>query len=175
MKSKRKRKREKEYSWYVIVDSREQKPWKFSNSKTKGLTTGDYSIEGCEDKIAVERKSVSDAISSVTSNRKRFEKEWVRAKSLDYFAVVIEGSFRDIYRAVGVQNKINEKKGKSRRKLSAESVIATYIKWQVKYPWVHVFFTGGRSEAKGIVRRIFEGYLRYLTEGYFDGGSWGFG
>jgi len=53
----------------IIVDSREQKPYLFGGYtcgvKKSGLKTGDYSIEGYENSICVERKSKEDLYSSL--------------------------------------------------------------------------------------------------------------
>ena len=51
-----------ERAGYTIVqDDRERKPWKFLSEKhtivRRRLKTGDYSIDGWEDKIAIEKKS----------------------------------------------------------------------------------------------------------------------
>jgi len=46
----------------VLVDTREQCPWKFtenswcSGSEITTLKTGDYTLEGFEDKLCVEKK-----------------------------------------------------------------------------------------------------------------------
>lgn len=99
----------------VIIDSREQAPFRFDNFKAdarhhfrplavsrtvKALTTGDYSIEGHESYgITIERKSKSDAWSTFTTDRERFEKELERMQSFDYAAVVIECSLPDLVSA----------------------------------------------------------------------------
>lgn len=62
----------------------------------KALHVGDYSVCGLENRIAIERKSLPDLLSSLTHGRERFEKELAKAKSYDFFAVVVECSPSDI-------------------------------------------------------------------------------
>ena len=81
----------------IIIDTREQKPWAFENSEVKTLKTGDYSIENYEDCIAVERKSLADFVGSISKNRKRFYAELERARSIQHFMIIVEGSWFDLF------------------------------------------------------------------------------
>ena len=78
----------------IIVDSREQSPW-FSSKEsiTKGLKTGDYSLAGFEEKFSLERKSLMDLYGTLGKGHSRFKKELERAKSLEYFAILVEGDY----------------------------------------------------------------------------------
>lgn len=87
----------------VIVDSREQCPYTFAHEKYAGtetepgsLDTGDYSLAGLTDHIAVERKSLPDLVACLGRERERFERELQRAAALDAFAVVIEAAWADL-------------------------------------------------------------------------------
>ena len=60
------------------------------------LETGDYSLANLESQVAIERKSIDDLIACLTTERDRFERELQRGRSLDYFALVIEGSLMDL-------------------------------------------------------------------------------
>ncbi|ABK18183.1 ERCC4 domain-containing protein [Syntrophobacter fumaroxidans] len=84
----------------VIIDSREQIPYDFATydveTERGTLHTGDYSLAGFEDRVAIERKSLDDLIGCLCHDRERFEKELCRAKALDFFSVVIEGALSDI-------------------------------------------------------------------------------
>ena len=40
----------------VVVDSREQQPYSFPNSVVRGLPLADYSVQGYETRIGIERK-----------------------------------------------------------------------------------------------------------------------
>src|ERR1022692_1092701 len=63
----------------VLVDTREQNPFDlsrfggwFAGVEKKALTLGDYSIAGLEDVCVVERKNLSDLVSSLTTERAIF-------------------------------------------------------------------------------------------------------
>lgn len=56
----------------IIIDTREQKPWDFPEHtiSSKKLDTGDYSIEGLESILCIERKrSVSEIANNITESR----------------------------------------------------------------------------------------------------------
>ena len=50
----------------IKIDTREQKPYAFENAEIGALQVGDYSIVGLEDYISIERKELSDLISSIS-------------------------------------------------------------------------------------------------------------
>lgn len=88
----------------IIVDEREQKPYKFHrypvDTEVMTLETGDYCVKDDGSKIsastfepnyAVERKSAPDFLGSITWERDRFERELARADSFGKrMPVVIE-------------------------------------------------------------------------------------
>lgn len=83
----------------LVQDSREQLGYGqlFKTPHVIGaLESGDYSVCGLEDRIALERKSLPDLASSLTHGRERFEKEFQRARSLEFFAVIVEGRLSDV-------------------------------------------------------------------------------
>ncbi|MCP4680075.1 MAG: hypothetical protein GY854_32200 [Deltaproteobacteria bacterium] len=84
----------------VIVDTREQHPYAFDPEKIRvvrrALPAGDYSIEGHESTVAVERKSLDDFASTVIHSRGRFRKELKLLESYDAACVVVEAGLRDI-------------------------------------------------------------------------------
>lgn len=87
----------------IVVDTREQAPYGFDRFPgveiiRAGLKTGDYSIQGFEHRIALERKSLSDLVGSLSTGRDRFERELDRARALACFAVVVEASMEDVAR-----------------------------------------------------------------------------
>lgn len=56
----------------IVVDTREQKPWNFEHYATANhkLDTGDYSIEGLENVLAIERKrNVAEFANNITEKR----------------------------------------------------------------------------------------------------------
>lgn len=88
----------------VVVDTREQAPWSFNGAAVYEGTTvvqgslqsGDYSLEGFEGLVACERKSLPDLVQCLGRERPRFARELERARGLDAFAVVVEGSWQEL-------------------------------------------------------------------------------
>jgi len=146
----------------IIIDTRERKPFKILNSIKKTLHTGDYSIEFYDTEVSVERKSIGDAISSVTSGRKRFEKEWIRAKTeLQRFFVVIEGTPDMITKEiVKLGTKLKKKRIKYNVKRTIGTVVNTYLSWSVKYD-VPVYFCKNIAEARYITVKLLNKYVDY--------------
>lgn len=81
----------------ILTDSREQLPLNFDaypcQTKNGTLQSGDYSIQGFEERAAIERKSESDLLGSLTQGRKRFEAELARLRGYELRAVVCETSW----------------------------------------------------------------------------------
>jgi len=95
----------------VLVDSREQAPYTFEGltgnasqgsrllnitTRWAGLKTGDYSIDGFEDLVCIERKSKSDFYGTLGAGRDRFDREHQRMSRMEFAAVVIEASWASI-------------------------------------------------------------------------------
>lgn len=87
----------------VLVDSREQLPFSFSRfpnwiggEKRVGLPVADYSIEGMEDILALERKSLTDLIGSLTANRPRFLAMCEKLSEYRHKALLVEATYEDI-------------------------------------------------------------------------------
>ena len=134
----------------LVIDTREQAPYKFKEIKTirQTLKTGDYSIKGYEKDFAIERKSFSDFVGSITHGRKRFEKEMLRAKKLKYFALILEFDMNNVW-TLNCYSKTNRK-----------SVLNTAIFWSVKYN-IPVFFTTNRKNAEYLIISLCKAWLKY--------------
>lgn len=87
----------------IYQDSREQTPLpcaQFLPVVVKGLQSGDYSVGapdqpeglGLEMDFAIERKSLQDAIQSVTRERERFERELHRLRGFAFARLLITAS-----------------------------------------------------------------------------------
>jgi ERCC4-type nuclease len=151
----------------IAVDTREQAPWSFLGIKAdakdnekpllvktvqKTLQTGDYSIEGLEGQIAVERKSHSDLVGSVSSGRDRFEREFVRMSTMPYAAVIVEASMAEILHHPPLHSKMNPK-----------AVIRTALSWSIRYG-VHWWFAPSRSHAETLCFRLLQQFWKIKQE-----------
>ena len=84
----------------IVADTREQEPYAFDPEAVevvrRALPAGDYSLPGYEASIAVERKTLTDYVSSVIRGRDRFLRELRLLGDYDLGCVVVEGSLEDI-------------------------------------------------------------------------------
>ena len=135
----------------VAIDTREQKPYRFPRSEPRALPSGDYSIVGFEDRIAIERKTKKDAYASLGRGRARFERELERLAKLDYAAVVVEASLPD-FLEVPAFSRMNPK-----------AAVRSMIAWAVKYR-VGVFFAGDRRHGKAVTLALLEKYWTYQAK-----------
>ena len=82
----------------AVIDSREQCPLDLAplRSVTGTLATGDYSIRGLENVIAVERKSLPDLLSCIGTARERFDREVQRLLAYPCRAIVVEATWLEL-------------------------------------------------------------------------------
>lgn len=87
----------------VIVDTREQTPFTFERfdnwiggTLSMALPTADYSVQGMESLIALERKTLTDVVGSVLQNRERFLRMCERLADYKHKAILIEASYTEI-------------------------------------------------------------------------------
>lgn len=135
----------------IVVDTREQQPYAFDGAVVKTLTSGDYSIVGLEDQVAVERKSKADAYSSLGQGRARFRREFERLALLDYAAVVIEDTLAGFLRRPPFTQ------------MNPRSALASLIAWSVRYR-VPVYFAGDRAHGRALTQKLLQMYWRYHKE-----------
>ena len=139
----------------IIQDSREQSPYVFQAQRYEGvmvevgtLQTGDYSLTGLQDKVAVERKELSDLVLCLGRERERFERELQRGAALDAFAVVVEASWADLAGG-NFRSKLNPH-------AACQSVLAFMSRYRAPF-----FFAGSRAAAEYVTW----GFLRQYLEG----------
>jgi len=93
----------------ILRDTREQKDfWVFSNYEEVGdvidrkLDTGDYTIEGMEDILCIERKrNVAELAKNIIEQR--FERELKRMADFYYSYLILEFGLDDVYNYPNVQ------------------------------------------------------------------------
>jgi DNA excision repair protein ERCC-4 len=103
----------------AIIDTREQRPLDLAplQTITETLSTGDYSVHGLENVIAVERKGLSDLLSCVGVDRDRFEREVQRLMAYPVRALVVESSWQEL------------EVGGWRSKVKPASVVGSLLGW----------------------------------------------
>ena len=142
----------------IIVDTREQKPWSFENhaiANTK-LDTGDYSIEGLEHILCIERKrNVAEIANNITEDR--FKDVIDRIKTYKFPFILLEFNINDVLR-YPIGSTI-PKKLWSKIRISPQYIMKHLIDMQVENN-IHVIFCGDSSNAEkialSIMRRVYK-------------------
>jgi len=139
----------------IAIDTREQLRYQFDGYESfrTTLATGDYSLEGFEDRLAVERKNHSDAWGCLTEGRKRFERCLERLSLLDRSAIVIESSMVEFVIPPLQVKRVN-----------AATAMGSYISWSTKYR-IPVFFAENRQWAERVTLRILAAYYKHCANG----------
>jgi len=140
----------------IVIDTRERRKWSFPEhipTITKTLLTGDYSILGLEDRITVERKSLTDLYGTVGRGRERFEKELERMRSFDYAEIVIEATWARI-----------AFRPPKRTKLSPKTVLGSLNSFKQRYG-VHVTAAGDRASAQWLCLDMLQKFYRDVKDG----------
>lgn len=138
----------------IVIDTREQHPFQFQGSKhyqgieiIRGtLQSGDYSLAGLTDKIAIERKELPDLIQCLGRERDRFERELQRAAGLDCFAIVVEAGWQDIAQ------------GNYRSKFNPHSACQSIAAFTARYR-IPFLFAGTRAAAEYVTWSLLRQYL----------------
>jgi len=121
----------------VLVDTSEKNPWAFSPGVLlayANLASGDYTVEGLERVITLERKSLDDLANTLAHDRDRFFAEARRLQEYRYRAIIVEGDLRQIL------------DGSFRSRMTPESLIGTCATFAIDYE-IPVFFCSTRAAA----------------------------
>lgn len=87
-----------------LVASREKEPlplyvnhpnW-IAGERRESLKTGDYTVEGMEDLLCLERKSLADVVACTVTYRRRFLASCGRLARFTWKAILVEATFEDI-------------------------------------------------------------------------------
>ena len=128
----------------IVIDTREQLPYEFDcPTVVRMLDAGDYSVEGMEMDVVIERKTKADIYGSVTAGRERFEREMVRLYRVKYPALVIESDLQGLLEAPPFS------------RVSPAVVVNTLVSWSIKYG-VCVWLAGNRQLAQRLMFRLLE-------------------
>ena len=138
----------------ILIDTREQTPFTLDGYETRiaTLKTGDYSLEGYADKVAVERKSKEDAYGCVGASRRRFLECLERLSDLDRAAIVIERSIEDF-----------SSNPPERTRVDSRMAVGSYISWSCKYR-IPVFWCHNKLYAERITVRFLFAYLKHVAK-----------
>jgi len=141
----------------IVVDNREQEPYLFQGyeaTATRGtLATGDYSLQGLTDLVAVERKELGDLMGCLTHDRERFTRELERLRGFEAAALVVESSFLEI---AG---------GHYRSKMNPESAVQSLVAIMERFR-LPVFFADSRQGGEYFTFHFLRHYARRVVARY---------
>jgi ERCC4-type nuclease len=130
----------------IVIDTREQRGYTFQSDRIGGvvhaaLPAGDYSVQGCEMQIAVERKSLADYISTVVHAQERFGRELALLKTYPRAWIVVEGSLDEVLQ------------GRYDSRVTPQSLLAMTASLMTRYA-IPVLFAGDRPSARALVEEL---------------------
>jgi ERCC4-type nuclease len=124
----------------IIVDTREQTPWEFDHpTVVECLKTGDYSVQGLENIVVIERKRHNELVQCFTHGRERFERELQRGESLKFLHIIVEASLRGV-----MDGAYDDYPNQTH----PAAIRGTILAWTARYPWVRFWFPGDREGAQ---------------------------
>ena len=126
----------------AIIDSREQLPLDLSPLQTVSgtLATGDYSVQGLENIVAVERKSLPDLLTCIGTCRERFDREVMRLLAYPTRAIVVEATWPDLER------------GEWQSKVTPAAAVGSVLGWIAS--GVPIIMAGDHARAGRYVSRL---------------------
>lgn len=138
----------------IVVDTNEQKPYKFGKIPiiNKSLNAGDYSIEGMEHLISIERKSQIDFYGSIGNERDRFNRMWQRLSYHFFVGLVIECDELNLMNPEYTYSEINQ-----------NTVYATINSYEIKRG-IHVYYGDRKACALKIANWLLVFYKNYTEK-----------
>ena len=136
----------------ILIDTREQAPLRFPNTQTETckLDYGDYARSPNRYKVHVERKSLSDFVSTLGVGFDRFCREVQRAKKEGaYLIVLVESPLNSALSFNFLPHM------RFATKSSPEYVFNRVRAMMQKYPNLQFLFSKGRLEAAELIKKIF--------------------
>jgi ERCC4-type nuclease len=136
----------------IIIDTREQQPWEFKNYAiaNKKLDTGDYSIEGLENILCIERKkSASEFANNIVESR--FKDVVMRLSQLKYSFLLLEFDLEDLL--VYPIGSTVPKRMWNKIKISPAFLLKNIIELQINHNII-VYFCGDSSNAEKMAEYI---------------------
>lgn len=151
----------------VIQDTHEQMPWSFEfypeiEVVKKSLKTGDYTLQGMEDILTIDRKrNVGEISHNLGVEKTRFEKELTRMMDIKYSHIMCEFSIANVLE-FPVNSGIPKNLWKN-IKIGGKYLLKTLYEYQDKYG-VTIHFCGNRDAAIARAVEVFY-FTKKMVEG----------
>lgn len=144
----------------VVIDTREQTPWEFSHHTVanKKLDTGDYSMEGYENILCIERKNgVAELAGNISE--KRFQDVINRMTNYKHSYILVEGDYKELMNyPIGSDVPMRLWK---KIKITPQYILKFISELQIYYN-IHVVFCGNadwaQKTALSIMKRVHQKY-----------------
>lgn len=135
----------------VLIDTREQKPLKFPQSKVLKLDFGDYTLAGDNfSNTFVDRKSANDFLGTFGGQVDRFRREMQRCVDVDAFMYIVVEKPLD-----AIQKEAIFQGGRGKRKPKFGWIVSNMIKVQHEFPRNCQFvFTKNRAHSEYLIPKI---------------------
>ena len=145
----------------IVVDTREQQPWDFTHYAVahRKLDTGDYSIEGLENTVCIERKkSASEFANNIVESR--FVDVVSRLSNIKYSFLLLEFDLEDLL--VYPIGSTVPKKLWNKIKITPAFLIKNILELQINHNII-VYFCGDSSNAQKMAEYILK-KIYYIEE-----------
>lgn len=146
----------------ILADTRDKKPWYFEEDEyfkgtaRKKVDYGDYSIEGLEDLIFIERKaSCAELAKNITEDR--FHRLLNTGSNFKYKYIIVECPLQNLLEYPAHENFSNEIKQKI--KIHPNLLLAYIVKVMITYD-IHIIFAGNAKGGQKLAYRILRQILK---------------
>lgn len=134
----------------IVIDTREQLEFTFDCATVRRkLDAGDYSVDGLEHAVAVERKSLADFVSTVIHSAGRFAAELQKLALLDAACIVVEADLDAVLRGHAAE---------TLRGVSPHAVLGAALHITMRHG-LPVYWCGSRQAARAFT----DAYLRMFV------------
>jgi len=126
----------------AVVDTREQLPLDLTPLAVAPgtLATGDYSVVGLEQVVALERKSLPDLLGCIGQDRERFDREVQRLLAYPVRALVVESTWAEV------------EAGNWRSKVTPAAAVGSLLGWVAS--GLPIIMAGDHARAGRYVSRL---------------------
>lgn len=139
----------------IVVDTREQLPYEFGCATVRRkLEAGDYSVEGFEGQVAVERKSLADFTKTVVHDRERFAVELERLQQYRAACVVVEADLDAVLRGAHAE---------TLRAVWPQTLLGSALHVSLRHR-VPVFWCGSRPAARCYTEQFLRMFVRLQAQ-----------
>ena len=141
-------------SFRIIVDTREQAEYTFDCSVLRRkLDAGDYSVQGYEHRVAVERKSLADFVHTVIHDFDRFAVELDKLAGMEAASIVVEADLDAMLRGQHAE---------TLRTVAPTAILGAAIHISLRWR-VPVLWCGSRQAACAYTDAFLRAFVRHLA------------